>query len=252
MPVRAAIHTLTRHALAVHVASLRPSPLQTSSLDTHTEAAISSALETVAAGRTTLTIAHRLSTIMHSDLILVLDKGVVVEQGSHEQLLRLKGLYAQMWARQQKTLELQANLQRLEKEERAHADTQKADAEAAIAAAKQREGLLSIRVDGQEESKGDDAPAPAGASASAGPAAAPAVSGQSDYMLAVSAARAASPPPVDHTANAAAPPTIALDETPTSPSLRDVRKKMQAKLHRPGAADSALREPLLGDEPSDS
>lgn len=237
----------------------------TSSLDTHTEAAISSAIESVAAGRTTLTIAHRLSTIMHSDLILVLDKGAVVEQGSHDELLRRQGLYAQMWARQQKTLELQANLQRLQKEERAHADTQKADADAAIAAAKQQEGsgLLSIRVDGQsqEESKGDDAPAmvtvPAGASASAsavGPAAAPAVSAQSDYMAAVSAARAASPPPVDHSASAAAPPPMALqsDDTPASPSLRDVRKKMQAKMHRAGAADSALHQPLLGNEPSDS
>ena len=72
----------------------------------------------MAAGRTTITVAHRLSTIASSDLILVLDKGSVAEQGTHSELLARKGgLYARMWARQQKSAELQDSLSKLHKEE---------------------------------------------------------------------------------------------------------------------------------------
>jgi len=96
----------------------------TSSLDSATEAEIQKAIHAVAAGRTTLTIAHRLSTIAGADLILVLDKGSVAEQGTHSELLSKRGLYYHMWMRQQKTSELQADLSRLAAEEAAHAAQQ--------------------------------------------------------------------------------------------------------------------------------
>ena len=66
-----------------------------------TEQEILATLHRVAENRTTISIAHRLSTIADSDRILVLNEGRLAEQGSHAQLLRLDGLYAEMWARQQ-------------------------------------------------------------------------------------------------------------------------------------------------------
>ncbi len=72
----------------------------TSALDSHTERDIQDALDRVARNRTTLVIAHRLSTIVGADQILVLDKGSIVERGTHEQLLAHGGLYASMWNRQ--------------------------------------------------------------------------------------------------------------------------------------------------------
>jgi ATP-binding cassette subfamily B protein len=72
----------------------------TSALDTRTEQDILSTMRAVASHRTTISIAHRLSTIADSDTILVLDQGRLAEQGSHNDLLRLDGLYAEMWARQ--------------------------------------------------------------------------------------------------------------------------------------------------------
>jgi ATP-binding cassette, subfamily B, heavy metal transporter len=72
----------------------------TSALDSHTERDIQDALDRVARNRTTLVIAHRLSTIVGADEILVLDKGVIVERGRHDQLLAHGGLYASMWNRQ--------------------------------------------------------------------------------------------------------------------------------------------------------
>jgi ATP-binding cassette subfamily B protein len=72
----------------------------TSALDSHTERDIQDALDRVAKNRTTLVIAHRLSTVVGADEILVLDKGTIVERGSHTQLLALRGLYASMWNRQ--------------------------------------------------------------------------------------------------------------------------------------------------------
>ena len=72
----------------------------TSALDSHTEKEIQDALERVSKNRTTLVIAHRLSTIVGADEIIVLDKGVIVERGSHHELLRQGGLYASMWNRQ--------------------------------------------------------------------------------------------------------------------------------------------------------
>ncbi|GAO53836.1 ABC transporter ATP-binding protein/permease [Novosphingobium sp. MD-1] len=72
----------------------------TSALDTRTEQDILGTLRMVAANRTTISIAHRLSTIADSDRILVLDQGRLAESGSHLELLRRDGLYAEMWARQ--------------------------------------------------------------------------------------------------------------------------------------------------------
>ena len=72
----------------------------TSALDSHTEKDIQDELDRVAENRTTLVIAHRLSTIVGADAILVLDDGVIVERGTHQELLARGGLYASMWNRQ--------------------------------------------------------------------------------------------------------------------------------------------------------
>ena len=72
----------------------------TSSLDTTTESQIQANLNFIAKDRTTLIIAHRLSTVIYADEILVLDKGIIVEAGSHSELLAEKNVYAQLWAKQ--------------------------------------------------------------------------------------------------------------------------------------------------------
>ncbi len=69
----------------------------TSSLDSKSERAILKTLDEVAKGRTTIAIAHRLSTIVNSDVIYVLQKGKVVEAGTHQELLKKNGVYAQLW-----------------------------------------------------------------------------------------------------------------------------------------------------------
>ncbi|MBE7637430.1 ATP-binding cassette domain-containing protein [Sneathiella sp. P13V-1] len=82
----------------------------TSALDTRTERDIQQSLKEVSKGRTTLVIAHRLSTVVDADEILVLDKGRIVEQGTHTRLLELNGQYAEMWARQQEVADYQEKL----------------------------------------------------------------------------------------------------------------------------------------------
>ena len=72
----------------------------TASVDTLTEAKIQAALESVTAGRTCLMIAHRLSTVRNADMILVVRNGRIVEQGTHAQLLQLKGYYFELYTRQ--------------------------------------------------------------------------------------------------------------------------------------------------------
>jgi ATP-binding cassette subfamily B protein len=72
----------------------------TSALDSRTEQAIQETLDRVAESRTTIMIAHRLSTVINADQIVVLDQGRVAERGTHDELLDLGGLYADLWYRQ--------------------------------------------------------------------------------------------------------------------------------------------------------
>ncbi|RYY11311.1 MAG: ATP-binding cassette domain-containing protein, partial [Alphaproteobacteria bacterium] len=72
----------------------------TSALDSRTEAEILDTLEAIERGRTTIVIAHRLSTVVHADQIVVLEAGRIVEKGTHADLLRQGGVYAEMWNRQ--------------------------------------------------------------------------------------------------------------------------------------------------------
>ncbi|MEX1054849.1 MAG: ATP-binding cassette domain-containing protein, partial [Rhodothermales bacterium] len=80
----------------------------TSSVDTETEDLIEQALETLMKGRTSLVIAHRLSTIQHSDKIIVMHKGRVREQGTHQELLALGGLYRKLYELQYREQEEKA------------------------------------------------------------------------------------------------------------------------------------------------
>ena len=89
----------------------------TSALDSFTEREIQAALERVSKGRTTLIIAHRLSTVIHADEILVLDKGLIVERGSHQELLARGGLYAGLWSRQREVDAAEETLRRAHVEE---------------------------------------------------------------------------------------------------------------------------------------
>jgi len=94
-----------RQQLSISRAMLRDSPIlildeATSNVDTRTEVRLQRAMLGMMKGRTTFIIAHRLSTIRHADLILVLSKGRVVEQGTHEQLLAAGGEYFSMWTAQ--------------------------------------------------------------------------------------------------------------------------------------------------------
>jgi ATP-binding cassette, subfamily B, heavy metal transporter len=79
----------------------------TSALDTQTEKIIQAELKEVARTRTTLTIAHRLSTIVDADQILVMEHGLIVERGSHRELLAAEGVYAKLWAMQQQEQEVE-------------------------------------------------------------------------------------------------------------------------------------------------
>lgn len=78
----------------------------TSALDTSTEKEIQKNLEKVSKNKTTLIIAHRLSTAANADQIIVLDKGEIIEQGTHEELLAQKGKYFEMWGKQKPTIQV--------------------------------------------------------------------------------------------------------------------------------------------------
>lgn len=81
----------------------------TSALDSETEQGILGSLREMGQGRSVITIAHRLSTVVHADAIIVLEKGHVVERGTHDELLAKDGRYASMWARQAADMEAEEN-----------------------------------------------------------------------------------------------------------------------------------------------
>lgn len=94
-----------RQRISIARAMLRNAPIllldeATSALDTSSERSVQNALDTLMQHRTTLVIAHRLSTIRHADIIFVMDKGTIVESGTHEQLLQNSGAYAKLYADQ--------------------------------------------------------------------------------------------------------------------------------------------------------
>ena len=91
-----------RQRIAIARAILKKAPIlildeATSALDSVTEKYIQEALRPLMAGKTTIVIAHRLSTLSEMDRILVFDKGQIIEDGTHEELMRLNGHYAKMW-----------------------------------------------------------------------------------------------------------------------------------------------------------
>ncbi|MGF1589615.1 MAG: ABC transporter ATP-binding protein [Pleurocapsa sp.] len=91
-----------KQRIAIARAILKDPPIlildeATSAVDNETEAAIARSLEKITQNRTTIAIAHRLSTIRHSDCIYVMDYGQLIEQGTHEELLALGGVYAGLW-----------------------------------------------------------------------------------------------------------------------------------------------------------
>jgi ABC-type multidrug transport system fused ATPase/permease subunit len=91
-----------RQRIGIARAIIRNNPIlildePTAALDTESESMVVQALERLMKGRTVITIAHRLSTIRNSDLIIVLKDGVVVEQGTHDQLMKLNGAYADLY-----------------------------------------------------------------------------------------------------------------------------------------------------------
>ncbi len=94
-----------RQRIAIARVALKDAPIlildeATSALDSEVEAAIQSRLDALMAGKTVIAIAHRLSTIAAMDRLVVMDRGRIIEQGSHADLLEQGGLYARLWARQ--------------------------------------------------------------------------------------------------------------------------------------------------------
>ncbi len=94
-----------RQRIAIARAFLKNAPIlvldeATSALDSETEISIQKSFDKLSAGHTTMVIAHRLSTLRNMDRIIVLDKGRVIESGTHNSLLRKKGLYSKLWKMQ--------------------------------------------------------------------------------------------------------------------------------------------------------
>lgn len=102
-----------KQRIAIARVLLKNSPIlifdeATSALDSHAEAAILDAMREVSVSKTTIMIAHRLSTIIDADKIVVLEKGKIIEQGSHSVLLSKQGRYAEMWTMQQQEERLES------------------------------------------------------------------------------------------------------------------------------------------------
>jgi ATP-binding cassette, subfamily B, heavy metal transporter len=98
-----------KQRVAIARALLKQAPIlvldeATSALDSKTELAIQDALHRLSSNRTTLIIAHRLSTITHASQIIVMDKGSIIERGTHSELLDMDGVYAHMWKVQSKKM----------------------------------------------------------------------------------------------------------------------------------------------------
>jgi ATP-binding cassette subfamily B multidrug efflux pump len=94
-----------RQRIAIARVLLKDAPIlvldeATSALDSEVEAAIQESLYQLMEGKTVIAVAHRLSTIAAMDRLIVMDSGRIVEEGSHDQLLRRGGLYADLWHRQ--------------------------------------------------------------------------------------------------------------------------------------------------------
>ncbi len=94
-----------RQRIAIARVLLKNAPIlvldeATSALDSEVEAAIQEQLLNLMAGKTVIAIAHRLSTIAAMDRLVIMDKGRIVEEGTHRELLARGGLYAELWARQ--------------------------------------------------------------------------------------------------------------------------------------------------------
>ena len=111
MPSDASFSGGERQRLSIARAILRDAPIllldePTSALDAESEAQIRAALDRLERGRTTLVIAHRLTTILDADLIAVMDRGRIVERGTHAELIALEGLYADLYRLQFAAMEV--------------------------------------------------------------------------------------------------------------------------------------------------
>ncbi|MCT1401141.1 hypothetical protein M4D81_19125 [Paenibacillus sp. p3-SID867] len=82
----------------------------TASLDTETELQIQQALDSLVKGRTTIAIAHRLSTLRQSDSLVVMDRGIIVEAGTHDELMAMEGVYRELVRKHDEALRMKGEI----------------------------------------------------------------------------------------------------------------------------------------------